>query len=162
MLASWAVGLGHGRVGVLGPRVLAVRVLRVGLDRGLAGPGDVAGPTAAAGDDDRSYGHSWLVSRPRTGSRPFVQWRSRRPHQCRGDLSSVRHLGDAFRQILAVDENDVAAGLAYDRGRVIPPHDVDGPVPAVPGHAPPPFGMRYLKHLLRQQQTAPGYVIEIL
>ena len=49
------------------------------------------------------------------------------------DLRSVSHLGDAFRQILAVDENDVAAGLAHDRGRVLPPYDVDGPVPAVPG-----------------------------
>jgi hypothetical protein len=35
------------------------------------------------------------------------------------DLRSVSHLGDAFRQILAVEENDVAAGLAHDRGRVL-------------------------------------------
>ena len=49
------------------------------------------------------------------------------------DLRSVSHLGDAFCQILVVDEDDVAAGLAHDRGRVLPPHDVDGPVPAVPG-----------------------------
>src|SRR5690349_15537802 len=33
------------------PGVLAVRVLRAGLDRGLAGPGDVAGASAAAGGD---------------------------------------------------------------------------------------------------------------
>jgi hypothetical protein len=41
--------------------------------------------------------------------------------------------GDAFRQVLAVDENDVTAGLAHDRGRVLPSHDVDGPVLAVAG-----------------------------
>ena len=56
-----AAGRGHARIlgGGPGPEpdwcgrpgVPAVRVLRAGLDRGLAGPGDVAGPAAAAGGD---------------------------------------------------------------------------------------------------------------
>ena len=50
VLAAWAEGwLAAGRGA--GPGVPAVRVLRAGLDRGLAGSGDVAGPAAAAGGD---------------------------------------------------------------------------------------------------------------
>ena len=47
------VGGGPGQPpgGGAGPGVPAVRVLRAGLDRGLAGSGDVAGPAAAAGGD---------------------------------------------------------------------------------------------------------------
>ena len=45
---AWAEGLA-GRREEARAGVPAVRVLRAGLDRGLAGPGDVAGPAAAAG-----------------------------------------------------------------------------------------------------------------
>src|ERR1700729_3724081 len=45
--AEWAEGVGR-RAGVR-PGMPAVCVLRPGVDRGLAGPGDVAGQAAAAG-----------------------------------------------------------------------------------------------------------------
>lgn len=68
-----------------------------------------------------------------------------------GDIvSGVDGRGDAFRQILAADENDVAAGLAHDRGRFLPSHDVDGPVPAVPGQLQP-------SHVLRRGQRKAGH-----
>ena len=49
------------------------------------------------------------------------------------DLRAAGRLGNPFRQVLAVDEDDVAARLAHDRDRVLPPHHVHGPVAAVPG-----------------------------
>jgi hypothetical protein len=113
---------------------------------------NVWAPTSAVADQCRALTHAAGQS---SGGGPGDRI------DAEADFRSVSHLGDAFRQILAVEENDVAVGLAYDRGRVLPPHDVDGPVPAVPGQLhqaqaqaparvePRRFELRRVNHVLR-------------
>src|SRR5690242_19601241 len=63
-------GPGQPQGGGAGRGLPAVRVLRAGLDRGLAGPGDVAGPAAAAGRDAHSRARGYRGGILRRGGEP--------------------------------------------------------------------------------------------
>jgi len=80
--------------------------------------------------------HAAVVDERRAPAEARRETAGRRPADrvdAEADPGVTDRVADAPPEVVAVDENDVAAGLAHDRSRLVPPHQVHRSVTPEPG-----------------------------